>query len=236
MSFLVPLAIKAGATIGGSLLAGKLSKAKSTGPEQTVLNQNAESQKLGLDTAKSTLPGAQNLIGMGSGAYQPVLNYWSSILSGDRGKMTAAMAPEISRIGEGYKAAGETSAALNPRGGPNASFLSELPWSQQRDVTSLLQTARPAAATNLFNTGKGVADTGSNLLTNAINAIYGSTAAGRDILNQKQNLRETEAARGKSIGAGLFDLIQKYGFQAIDSLLKGGGSSGPAPNMDAGRG
>lgn len=222
MPFIVPflpMIAKAGAMAGGSLLANKLSKAKPTTPESTVLSQDAESQKLGLDTAKSTLPGAQNLIGMGSGAFQPVLNYWSSILSGDRGKMTSAMAPEISRIGEGYKTAGETSAALNPRGGPSASFLSELPFSQQRDVTSLLQGARPAAATGLLNAGTQTTNAGSSLLTNAINAIYGSTAAGRDILNQQQNQKELEATRGKSIGAGLFDLIQKYGFPAIDKIL-----------------
>lgn len=220
MAQLIPIAIKAGLGIGSSLLGNKLSKSKPSAMEQNVLNQNAEAQKLGLDTAKTNTTAAQNLISMGTGSYQPVLNYWSSILSGNRGAVTGAMAPEISRIGEGYKTATNTSAALNPRGGPSTSFLSELPFQQQRDVTSLLQTARPAAATNLFQTGQGVAQTGTNLFSNATNALYGSTAAGRDILNQQQRQKEMEAERGKAIGGGLFDLIQKYGFPALDKLLK----------------
>lgn len=228
MPFIVPflpMIAQAGMAAGGSLLANKLSKSKPSAMEQNVLSQNAEAQKLGLDTAKTNTNSAQNLISMGTSSYQPVLNYWSSILSGNKGAVTGSMAPEISRIGEGYKAASNTSAALNPRGGPSTSFLSELPFQQQRDVTSLLQTARPTAATNLFQTGQGVAQTGTNLFSNATNALYGSTAAGRDILNSEQERKRLEAERGKAIGGGLFDLIQKYGFPALDGILKGGGGN-----------
>lgn len=228
MSFLTPFLpaiAKGGAAIGSSLLGSKLSKSSPTPTEQNALNQDTQAQQLGLDTAKSTIPGAQNLISMGSAAYQPVLNYWSSILSGNRGAVTSAMAPEISRIGQGYNTAANTSAALSARGGPSSSFLSELPFAQQRDVTSLLQTARPAAANSLFQAGQGVAQTGTNLLSTAVNSIYGSTAAGRDILNSEENRRKLETERGKSIGTGLFDMIQKYGFPAIDKIFKQGATT-----------
>lgn len=238
MAFLTPLigpAVKGATALGSSLLGSKLAKANPTQPEQKVLGQDAQAQQLGLDTANSTIPNAQNLIGMGSAAYQPVLNYWSSILSGNRNAVTSAMGPEISRIGQGYNAAANTSAALNPRGGPSTSFLSELPFTQQRDVTSLLQQARPTAATNLFNTGQGITQTGSNLLNTAINSIYGSTAAGRDILNSSENMRKLEAERGKAIGSGLFDVISKYGSPAIDEILKKA-NIGNKPKLDNGPG
>lgn len=225
------LALRGGIAAGSALAGNALSKSgsKPTALESPVLAQDAAAQKTGLAIGNQTTPAAQNLIGMGSQAYQPVLNYWSSILSGNRGAMTSALAPEISRIGQGYQAAGQTSTALNPRGGPSAEFNAELPYAQQRDVTTLLQGARPQAATGLLNAGQQATSAGSSLLSNAVNAIYGSTAAGRDILNQQQNTKEAEAKRSASIGKGLFDLMQKYG-PDISSILKGGGSSGPVVN------
>jgi len=227
--FLIPIA----ASVGGSLLGNKLAKA-GTGPtktEQGVLSQDAQAQKTGLNAGTAMLPQANNLIGMGSGAYQPVLNYWSSILSGNRGAATSAMAPELSRISQGYKTAGETSTALSPRGGPSAEFNAELPFQQQRDVTSLLQGARPAAAKGLLDTGNATFGAGSDLLSHAISAIYGSTAAGRDILANQQNIRAQQKENSKSIGQGLFDLIQRYGpdiKNKITGLLHSGSGLGSA--------
>src|SRR5438876_2875479 len=137
----IPLIASAGASVGSSLLGSKLAQASPRPAEQKVQDLLGQSMQMGQQTAQQVTPQAQNLLSMGAGGYQPVLNYWSSLLSGNRGAMTGAMGPEISRIGQGYQTATNTSAALNPRGGPSASFLSELPFQHQRDVTSLLQTA-----------------------------------------------------------------------------------------------
>lgn len=226
MPFIPPMIgaamIGGGASIGSSLLGAKLSKANPTPAEQNVLNLQAQGMRQGQGLANAIAPQGQSLIGMGSAGYQPVLNYWSSLLSGNRGQMTSAMAPEIQRIGEGYQTAGQTSAALMPRGGPSASFLSELPFQQQRDVSSLLQTARPAAAQGLFQTAQGATGAGGGILGQAVNAMYGSTAAGRDILQQQQNMRQLEQQRGQSVGAGLFDMFQKYGEPALAGILNRG--------------
>jgi hypothetical protein len=179
--------------------------------ESQVLGQDAEAQKMGINLGKQLAPQGQNLIGMGTSSYQPVLNYWSSLLSGNRGQAASALSPEISRIGQGYKAATDASASLMPRGGTSAEFNAELPYQQQRDVSSLLQTARPQAATNLFNTGNAITGAGSSLLNNAISSIYGSTAAGRDILTQQQQSKAAEQARASAFGKNLFGLINTYG-------------------------
>jgi hypothetical protein len=122
--------------------------------------------------------------------------------------MTSALGPDLLRIGEGYNAAAKTSANLMPRGGPSTEFLGELPWAQQRDVTSLLQTARPAAATSLFGAG-------SNLINAGNNSIAASTSAGRDILSAQAQQRAYEAEQGGKIGAGMYDLFQKYGLPEL---------------------
>lgn len=226
MAFLAPLAIKAGAMIGSSLLANKLSKSKPTKTEQTVLDQTGKAQSLGLTNAQSTTTAANNLIGMGTQTYQPVINYWSSILSGNRGLATSALAPEILRIGEGYDAAARTSTALSPRSGPTASFLAEQPFQRQRDVSTLMQTARPQAATSLLGAGRDITSAGTGLLSGATNSLLASTAAGREILNSEEARRKIEAENGRSMGAGLFDIIRKYGFPAIDKIFKSGGGGG----------
>jgi hypothetical protein len=202
---LVPLAIQGGMALGGSLLGNKLSKAKSTPLEQGVLNnaQNIQGQ---------TATAGTNLLNQGQQGAQAPMNYWSSILSGNRGGITSALGPELMRLGEGYNAASKTSASLNPRGGPSSTFLAEQPWQQQRDTTTLLQGARPQAATSLFDAANRTIGQGANLLQS-------STAAGRSILDQQQNLRQLEAQRGGAIGQGLFSLIQKYGPQ-LDEYFK----------------
>lgn len=210
----LPIIGKAALGLGSSLLGNKLAKSKNTDQAQDALNMTQQSQR-------EATAGGKNLLALGTTTTQPVLNYWSSILSGNRGQMASALAPEASQISHGYQQAANTSAALMPRGGPSASFLGELPFQQQRDVSSLFQSARPQAASQLGGLGM-------NLLSHGTNLIQASTGAGRGILEQQQQQKLLEAERGKSIGAGLFDILQKYGFDALDKMLKrgGGGSSG----------
>lgn len=171
-------------------------------PQQTqVQNNDLTAQGIGLNTGR-------NLLGMGTGAIQQPLNYWSSILSGNRALATSALAPEIGQIGQGYQQAGRTSAALMPRGGPSAQVLGDMPYQQQRDVSTLFQQARPQAASALASAGSG-------LLGQGANALYASTAAGRDVLQQQQFQQQLEAQRGGEIGKGLFSMFQQYGMPAL---------------------
>jgi len=212
----LPFLLQAGTTIGASAIANKLGGGAQTTPLQDkVFQQQLEAGKLGMDTARQLLPQGQNIIKMGTGALQQPANYWSSILSGNRGLMTSALAPEISRIGQGYQTAQNASAALMPRGGPSAEFNAELPFQQQRDISTLMQQARPQAASNLFNVGQGLGQLGQGLIGSGISSIYGATAAGRDIIQQQQQAQAAAAERGKAIGTGLFDLINKFDFGSI---------------------
>ena len=147
MAFSIPTWLRAplvtgGSIFGASMLGNKLVKSSPSELEQQQLAQMAQTRQRGQQTSA-------NLFDMGMPAAQQPIDYWSAILSGDRSKMTSAMGPELSRIGEGYQAAARTSAALNPRGGPTPDFLSQQPYSQQRDVSTMFQQARPEAARQL---------------------------------------------------------------------------------------
>ena len=248
--------IGGGASIGSSIIGGKLSKAKPSPLENQVNQANLNAMNQGRQLSgeltpiaknlfnqgqgylNQYLPQGQNLLNMGAGTYQPVLNYWSQLLSGNRAGMTSALAPEILRIGQGYDQAARTSSALMPRGGARADVLGQMPFNQQRDISTLFQQARPQAASGLLNAGNaavgaggdisnlglnlftGASNTGSNILQNALNALYGGTAGGRDILQQQQNMRNLEVDRGNKMGAGIFDMFQRYGMPALTDWLK----------------
>lgn len=197
------LAGEVGLGVAGSALGSLLGRVNLTDQEKQVLANDLLAQKTVMQTS-------QNLIGMGTDALRPALNYEQAILSGDRSRMTEALAPDIEKIGQGYRAASAASTALNPRGGPSVAFNSELPFQQQRDVSSLFQTARPQAAQQLLGAG-------NSLLSGGVNALMGSTGAGRDILSAQNNKRLLEADRGEKMGAGLFSTFQKYGMPALQS-------------------
>lgn len=200
----LPHIIGAGATLGAGAIGSRLAKSKPSPLEEQQLQLAGEASKRGAAISS-------NLFDLGMPSVRQPVDYWSSILSGDRSKVASAMGPEISRIGEGYQEAAKTSAALTPRGGPTPTFLAEAPYQQQRDVSTLFQQFRPQAAEQL-------AGTGSNLLANAINAIYGSTAAGRDVMGFERDRRDRERAAGTSIGKTVYDIF--YPAQGQGGLAK----------------
>lgn len=201
------LLAKLGAGIGSSILGGKLAKSKPSPLEQQQIDRANIAGERGQAISQDSLTRSKNLFDLGMPAMQQPVNYWSSLLTGDRSKMTSAMGPELSRIGEGYRAAGETSAALNPRGGPTPDFLSQQPYNQQRDVSTLFQQARPDAAKQLSGAGSNIMANGSTLLANAIASLYNSTAAGHTILDFEAKRRAIDRTSGEKLGTGLYDIL-----------------------------
>lgn len=217
MAFLAPLAISAGGSIVSSLLGSKLAGGPNAQQQQATQGLQ-QAQQQGAQSSKS-------LLGMGTGALQQPINYWSSLLSGNRGQMTAALAPDINKINEGYTANRQAAAQLTPRGGGRASLLQGLPYAQQRDITTLFQQARPMAA-------QSMAGAGANLLGQSTGMLQASTSAGRDILAAQEAERQRQAQQGKSIGGGLFSMFQQYGMPALEGKFPGlfGGGGGKKLN------
>src|SRR3990167_458596 len=229
---LLPL-IMGGLGVGGSILGSKLAKSNRSPLEQQVLESNLAGQKQGQQIATESIPQARNLLSMSQSGMQQPMSYWASILSGNRAGIQSAMAPDIRRINEGYNAAAQTSSVLTPRGGPRADVLADQPFQRQRDISTLMQTARPQAASSLFQAGAQSGAQGSNLFSNAIQAIYGSTAAGRDILASEAQRREAETSSGKSIGGFLFELMKQLDLSGLGKSGGGGGKGSGGILSDA---
>lgn len=196
-----PLAGSFGLGIGSSLLGSVLGNRSFSPMEQSILSGN-------LQAANTGLGAGQTAIGMGLPAMRQALGYYSPIVSGNRAAMTSVLSPELAQISNAYGQAQQTSGALSPRGGPSAAFQSNLPWQQAGAVSNLFQGVRPGAAQNLMGAG-------NQLLGQGVNALYGSTAAGRNILEAEQNLRNLSAQQGRAIGGGLFGQAMQYGMPAL---------------------
>lgn len=236
MPFLAPFApmiAAGGGSILSSLFGSKLSNVGPTAAQQKVLDADQQNMQTGQNLGNSLIPQGQSLLSGGAQAMQQPINYWGSILSGNRALATSALAPEISRIGQGYEAANQTSANLMPRGGPSAMFNAELPYQQQRDVSNLFQMARPQAAQQMGTLGSGLLTQGSGLLGQASNSLYQATAAGRDILTQQQQMQEANRLRGEKAGGGLFSIFQQYGMPALEAQFPGifGGAGSKVKNL-----
>src|SRR5213592_1781670 len=164
MAAIAPYAIKGGIALGSSLLGSALAGRQS--PEQRrALQLSNQAQTQGLAAAGP-------LLSLAPRTYGPVMDYWSRILSGNRGEMTSALAPEIEQIGQGYGTQTQAAANLMPRGGGRATLLSQLPYQQMGDIQRLMQTARPQAA-------QGLLQAGQSAIQGGIGALYGATGAGR---------------------------------------------------------
>ena len=107
-----------------------------------------------LSQAKVQLTNAGNdLLTSGQGDYQqglsdfgPALDYWNSILSGNKAQMENAIAPEKDDILSQYRAKRKQLAASGSRSGGTNEAVAQSEFSQAGDVASLLQKLRPQAA------------------------------------------------------------------------------------------
>jgi hypothetical protein len=95
----------------------------------------------------------QQTFGTGQQAYQagvqdfgPALNYWQSILSGNKAEMESAIAPEKSDILSQYRARRRQLAATGARSGGTNEQTAQSEYSQAGDIAALLQKLRPQAA------------------------------------------------------------------------------------------
>lgn len=203
MPFLAP-AIPALAGAGASAGLGKLLAGGPSSLEKQALAQQLAAGEKGLATGTS-------LLNRGLPALDQPINYWTTLLSGNRAGLTSMLAPELLQYAQGQRQAGLTSANLMSRGGPSATFFAELPFQQQRDVSTMFQQARTGAAAPL-------ASAGSNLLSMGIDAIYGTTPSGQALLGYERDRRTRDQATGSAIGNTVFDIIEQLNLGG-----KGGG-------------
>lgn len=217
-AFLAPLIGSAASWGLGKLFGGGGGGTAKVGPTSPTFRRAEQlgdlSKQYAFDYA---LPEGKKLLGEAESTLAGPEKYYSDLLSGNRASMMAAEAPEIQTINDQYAQNKANISKFTPQGGGQTALLSELPFQQSRDVTTLLEKARPEAAKGLERvgaeqgalsgmvSGEGLQAGGLSLnaISDQINALLGKSA--QDIPLAQQT------------GAGLYQILQK---------MIGGGSGG----------
>jgi len=185
---LAPLAISTAASgIFGKAFGGP------SATTQKAIDTLGQGMQAGYNTSNTL----SNLAGR---AYNPVMDYWSRLLSGNRGAAMSALSPEIARMGDQNTAEMRAASELMPRTGGRATMMQSMPFQQMRGVQSLFQSMRPQAANQLGTLG-------GTLQANATNALNASTNAGRSIMDEELARQKASREAGGAFGGGLFDVL-----------------------------
>ena len=193
-----------------------------------------------LELAGQMQPFAASSLAKGLSGFDPVMDYWRRLLSGDRGTALEALGPQISALDEMYKGATKTSSELMPRGGGRSATMAELPYRHMSDVWNLLSGSRGKAAEQLGAVSGDLARTGTQLYGGAISGLGGaaSNAAQMQQLQQWQSAQRfqqmSDMARGiyeigqktgvwDKIGGGIKDLWRKVFGGSPDDVTWGSG-------------
>jgi hypothetical protein len=226
MPFIAPFVPMIAAGVGG-LLSGRSKKQQT--PQQTMspeerelYSQQSANVRTGREAATGLLPYGADFMRQAQGTFTPLLNYYSRMLSGNRGALTNLYAPELNRISEGYRTAQQTSSELAPRSGGSAAMREELPYRQARDVSELFLSGRPAAAGALGTIGTNLASLGLGSYGTAGSLLSGSSAGASNLLGYGINSRYGELARRqqefdqqKQTAGGIYNILKQIDWSKI---------------------
>ena len=160
---------------------------------------------LGVDQAQANVAnpvGNTNVLNASSNL-ATAANYDLGILSGDRSKILATEAPEISSLLSSYDAARKSSGELAPRGGGRSAYLNELPYKEAGDVNKLVEQARPAAAKNLTQTADAQAYLGESEQQTVANGVNSSLQFLLGKAGVQLNSAQLQSQQGAGIGEAL---------------------------------
>jgi len=216
-AFALPLAKFALPAIGGVLggLLGRSSGKAKTAEEKTGINQLIGAGDIGFQQAEGLQPYAQNFLQQGSQTFQPSIDYWTRILSGDRSEITGAVAPEIGRISSGYDQAAKTAGQFAPSGGGRSQLMAELPFRKAQDISTLISGLRPQAAQQLSGIAAQLSQLGLDSEQIIAALLQGIRGGGESLANIGMRSRGITgvgtamgAQGGAEIGRSIYDMLK----------------------------
>lgn len=211
------LVAQLGAGIAGGLL-GRAGARQRTAEEKTAINDILGANQLGFRRAEGLGGVADDFLSTGRESYQPAIDYWSKLLSGDRQTINEAVGPETTRIAQNYEGAKTAATQFAPMGGGRSQLLAEIPFQRGRDISALISSLRPEAAKQLSAIAQQLSAMGLDA-EQIINSIMsGIGERGRGLLGYGMDERrfvseesQKAAKAGSGIGTQLYEAIFKKG-------------------------
>jgi len=210
MGFLAPAIPAIGSLVGGLFGGGSGSKAQGPAHGQVGGTYNQL-----INTQGAASQGATGMLANSSRAFNPAIDYYTSILSGNPASVGQAIAPELNALRSGYTNAQRQVNTFAPMGGGRASTMANAPFQLSGMTTNLISNARNQAAQALPTIGSMTGNLGNSLL--------GTTnQAGSTLLGQMYPQQQMGAQQGGALGGGLFDILNSVNWGKIF----GGGTAG----------
>lgn len=113
-------------------------------------------------TGENAFDTGHDVFSTGVKGFAPSINYWESILSGDKSKMSQAVAPTAGMISKNYDQAADQVKRTMPRGGYSSVLQAEMPYRKAGEVNNLLLGLQPQAAQQLQGIAAQLASIGLN--------------------------------------------------------------------------
>lgn len=183
----VPALIMAGGSVVGSIAAGKARKSAQKQAMQRSPEEQALMDKQGGLQDQATAQGKQTFSG-GMGQLRSTIDYYRSLLNGDRATRMNAVSGEAQDTADAYQGA-DVAANKTLRGGERDQAVAENARAKAGSVARLVTGVRPGAAAaltgigqNLLSTSEGfsgqAANIGANLLGNSTDNRFKANEAG----------------------------------------------------------
>lgn len=170
---------------GGKTKSEKAAETAFQGKFDPLIAQQTSASKSALDSA---LP----LLGKGSSAIEGPLNFWSTLLKGDRTASSAMLGPTLDSIGNKDAAGKAAFSQFAPRGSSMGARLGELSQGTASDVNHAFLDLQPQAADQMGQLAQLLFGVGTNLFNSSTGASGNALQA---LLGQRSGNQQSQLMR-----------------------------------------
>ena len=239
-AFVIPLLTAA--FQGGKALGGLFNKRKggssgggaASAPAQSAANDPVIKDLLaGQSQIRDfTIGQATKSLRRAEAAADPVQDFLSRLLSGDKATTAQAIGPQANTVLEQYESARQTALQGAPRGGGRGQTLAQIPFQKAGAISSLIQKTIPTATEGLTRLagieggiGTSLAATGAQVGAQSLQALLTSRASAESIaLAERKRKDINKKALAGGIGKILAFTFGKGGpLRGLVTKKKGGG-------------
>ncbi len=182
--------IRSDATLEATL-SGLFGGGGQTGQQKALTTQETASSAFGLAQAEATIPAATS--GLTSS-----LNFFQTLLSGNRTAIAQAISPDVQNIQTQAAAAQKSTDEFAPRGGGATAANEESRFGTAKQISDLFTGARSAGASGVTSISSLLGNLGSSLLSGSESTA--SNTVGQ-LAQSQQNQQQQQAAAGQAIGS-----------------------------------
>ncbi len=205
-----PAVAAAGIGAGGSILGGLLGNRKSQ--QQTDLeNAQTENAKSQSALAKLMAQQSSSSYNLGSPAYGHALNYYSTLLNGNKAAVSQAIAPQVGQLSDTYRGAQRGLEQSGVQGPGRDYALGELNRQRAGQIGQLSVGVQPNAAASLGQLGLSGMGQGTGAAATSGGLFNGSSGAYQSLLNsllgQNQLNYQNAFGQGNSLASLLAPLL-----------------------------